>query len=222
MEFAKTGVNWFRVVGIFDNTSAVGNEFLISLPDFEANFAETQDTRVFVKGDPGIPAASLERTLEAVIRWFPSVTLMDQSEFNASQQKQIDQLLALVNALLGLAIIIALVGIANTLGLSIMERTQELGLLRAVGMSRHQTRSMVRWEAVIITLLGATLGLVIGVFFGWAVVRALHDQGIKVLAMPGIQLLIYLIASGFAGVIAAMLPARRAARMDILGAVASE
>jgi putative ABC transport system permease protein len=222
MEFAKTGVTWFHVVGIFDNASAVGNEFLISLPDFEANFAETQDTRVFVKGDPGIPLASLRRTLETVTGRFPNVTLMDEAELNQSQQKQIDQLLALVNALLGLAIVIALVGIANTLGLSIMERTRELGLLRAVGMSRHQTRSMVRWEAVIITLLGATLGLVIGLFFGWAVVRALHDQGIKVLALPGIQLLVYLIGAGVAGVIAATLPARRAARMEILGAIASE
>jgi putative ABC transport system permease protein len=177
---------------------------------------------VFVKGAPGVPLGSLRGAIESVTARFPSVTVMDQAELKASQAKQIDQLLSLVNALLGLAILIALIGIANTLGLSIMERTRELGLLRAVGMSRRQTRSMVRWEAVIITLLGASLGLVIGLFFGWAVVKAMQAQGIDVLALPGIQLIIYMIGAGFAGVVAAMAPARRAARLNVLRAIATE
>jgi putative ABC transport system permease protein len=222
MEFAKTGTNWFRVVGIYRNTSAIGTEFVISIFDFQKNFAGTQDSRVFVKGAAGVPLGSLRGAIESVTARFPSVTVMDQAELKASQAKQIDQLLSLVNALLGLAILIALIGIANTLGLSIMERTRELGLLRAVGMSRRQTRSMVRWEAVIITLLGASLGLVIGLFFGWAVVKAMQAQGIDVLALPGIQLIIYMIGAGFAGVVAAMAPARRAARLNVLRAIATE
>jgi putative ABC transport system permease protein len=223
MEFGRTGVNLFRVVGIYRNTAADANaDFVISLFDFQRNFTETQDSFVYVKGASGVPLSDLRRAIESVTARYPSVKVQSEAELKASQQQAIDRLMSLITALLGLAVIIALVGIANTLGLSVMERTRELGLLRAVGMTRRQTRSMVRWEAVIITLLGAALGLVVGVFFGWAVVTALHDQGITVLALPGIQLMVYMVVAGFAGVAAALMPARRAARLDVLSAIAAE
>ena len=121
----------------------------------------------------------------------------------------------------GLAIVIALFGIANTLGLSIIERRHELGLLRAVGMSRRQLRSSVRWESVIIALLGTLLGLVIGVVFAWAMVKALADQGIDKFSVAPGQLLIIVILAGLFGVLAAAWPARRAAKLDVLSAIQS-
>ncbi|MGZ4648913.1 MAG: ABC transporter permease, partial [Blastococcus sp.] len=133
-----------------------------------------------------------------------------------------DQMLALVYALLGLAILIALLGIGNTLALSIVERTRELGLLRAVGMTRRQLRSSVRWESVIIAVQGTLLGLLIGVFLGWALVRALRDQGIDVFRLPLGQLAVVVLLGAVAGVLAAVLPSRRAARLQVLRAILSE
>ncbi|MCW2620597.1 MAG: ABC-type transport system, involved in lipoprotein release, permease component, partial [Frankiales bacterium] len=134
----------------------------------------------------------------------------------------LDQLLALVYALLGLAILIALLGIGNTLALSIVERTRELGLLRAVGMTRSQMRSVIRWESVIIAVQGTLLGLVIGTFLGWAFIRALADQGIEVFRLPVGSLALVVLLGGLAGMAAAVLPGRRAARLDILRAVSSQ
>ena len=130
-------------------------------------------------------------------------------------------MLKLIYAMLGLAVVIALLGIANTLALSIHERKRELGLLRAVGMSRAQVRSSVRWESVIIALFGTALGLGVGMFFGWAMVGALADEGIGTLTIPTNGLLIVTVGAAFAGVAAAHVPARRAARLDVLKAVAS-
>jgi putative ABC transport system permease protein len=123
--------------------------------------------------------------------------------------------------LLFFAIVIALFGIANTLGLSIIERRRELGLLRAVGMTRRQLRSSVRWESVIIALLGTVLGLVIGVVFAWAMVKALADEGIDRFSVAPAQLLLIVILAGLFGVVAAALPARRAAKLDVLRAIES-
>src|SRR5439155_22400445 len=115
---------------------------------------------------------------------FGNVKVEDQAQYRADQAQQIDQLLGLVTVLLLLAIVIALVGIVNTLALSIFERIREIGLLRAVGMTRRQVRGMVRWEAVIIAVFGAVMGLAIGMFFAWALVQALKDQGITSFAIP--------------------------------------
>jgi putative ABC transport system permease protein len=134
----------------------------------------------------------------------------------------INQLLNLIYALLFLAVVIAGIGIINTLSLSILERTRELGLLRAVGMSRRQLRSSVRWESVIIAFLGTLLGLVIGLFFGWAVVEALGDQGITEFTAPVPLLVLFVILGGIGGVLAAIFPARRAAKLDVLQAVGYE
>jgi putative ABC transport system permease protein len=147
---------------------------------------------------------------------------MDKDEFRESMTANMDMILNLIYLLLGLAVLIALLGIANTLALSIFERTRELGLLRAVGMTRRQLRSTVRYESVIIALLGTTLGLSIGVGFGWAIVEALSGQGLSEFAIPVNQLVTVAIIAGIAGVIAAILPARRAARLNILEAINAE
>jgi putative ABC transport system permease protein len=130
--------------------------------------------------------------------------------------------LNLVYGLLALALIIALIGIANTLALSIHERTRELGLLRAVGMTRSQLRSSVRQEALIISLLGTAEGLAVGIVLGWAMVMALRSQGVTQLAIPWIQLAIVAALACAAGVVAALSPSRHAARLDVLRAISTE
>jgi putative ABC transport system permease protein len=130
-------------------------------------------------------------------------------------------MLKLIYALLGLAVLIALLGITNTLALSIHERKRELGLLRAVGMGRGQVRSSVRWESVIISVFGTVLGLSIGVFLGWAMMHALAEQGVNRFTIPSGSLAVITVIAALAGIGAAIMPARRAAKIDILTAVAS-
>ena len=121
-----------------------------------------------------------------------------------------------------LAVVIALFGIGNTLALSIIERTRELGLLRAVGMTRRQLRTTVRWEAILTSIFGTLLGLAIGLFFGWAIVEALKDEGLKAFVVPVGQLVIIVIIAALAGVLAAILPAWRASKLNILNAIADD
>jgi putative ABC transport system permease protein len=134
----------------------------------------------------------------------------------------VNQLLNLVYGLLALAVIIALIGIANTLALSIHERTRELGLLRAVGMTRGQLRSVVRQESLVISLFCAVEGLVLGMLLGWAIVTAMRAQGITHLVFPVVPLLVLAVAAGLAGLVAAIAPSRRAARLDVLRAVTTQ
>jgi putative ABC transport system permease protein len=149
-------------------------------------------------------------------------TVLDQAAYKAERAKPINTLLRLVYVLLALAIIIALLGIGNTLALSIYERTRELGVMRAVGMTRSQLRGTIRWESVITALQGTFLGLLIGVFFGWALILALKNQGITVFNIPYWTLLIVIVLAGLAGVVAAILPSRRAAKLNILRAIVTE
>jgi putative ABC transport system permease protein len=148
--------------------------------------------------------------------------VLDQDEFKAEQMAFVDQMLGLVYALLALAVLIALLGIANTLALSMLERTHELGLLRAVGMTRAQLRATIRWESVLIAIQGTLLGVGVGVFFGWVLVRAMADEGISSLTIPVPSLAVVVVIAAVAGVLAAVVPARRAARMDVLQAVMTE
>jgi putative ABC transport system permease protein len=147
---------------------------------------------------------------------------MDQEEFEGALGGFIDQLLSLVTVLLLLAVLIALLGIINTLALSVFERTRELGLLRAIGMTRGQVRAMVRWESVVISVIGAIIGAALGIGLGVALTRALADEGIEKIAVPGVQLALYVLAAAVAGVLAAIGPARRASKVDVLRAVVTE
>ena len=136
--------------------------------------------------------------------------MQDLTEFKQSQTDQANQFLIIVYVLLALALVIAIVGVINTLLLSVYERTRELGLLRAVGMSRSQVRASVRWESVIISLIGTLTGLLIGLVFGWALVQALADEGITTFSVPTGQLAIMVLVAALAGVGAALYPAFRA------------
>jgi len=148
--------------------------------------------------------------------------VQDQAAYKAEQTKGINQVLALIYTLLALAIVIALLGIGNTLALSIFERTRELGVMRAVGMTRGQLRSTIRWESVIVALQGTFLGLLVGVFFGWALVLAQKNQGLSVFSVPYLTLIIIVLLAGLAGVVAAILPSRRAAKLNVLRAIVTE
>jgi putative ABC transport system permease protein len=216
VRFPTTGKQMFRVQAVFKQAGM--SNYIITQQAYEANYPDQLDAQIYVKTAGGATPANAAK-LDEVVKQYPGIKLETRDEFKASQAATVNQLLNLVYVLLFFAIVIALFGIANTLGLSIIERTRELGLLRAVGMSRGQLRSSVRWESVIISLLGTLLGLLIGVVFAWAMVRALNDQGIDKFALaPGRLLLIVVLAALF-GSVAAVLPARRAAKLDVLRAI---
>jgi putative ABC transport system permease protein len=220
VRFAETGDRELTVAAIFTNKDVAGS-YVVGLPVFQANVADQIDNKVFVTTAPGVDNAAARAAITTATEGYGQVELQDRTEFKAAQAAQIDQLLNVVYALLALAVFIALLGIANTLALSIFERTRELGLLRAVGMTRSQLRSTVRWESVIIALLGTVVGLVIGSVFGWAFVKALSGEGINTLTIPAGQLATVAVIAALAGVAAAILPSRRAARLDVLHAIAS-
>jgi putative ABC transport system permease protein len=221
MTFARTGARELRIAGTFSKNQLLGDYF-VSTTTFDANFSDRLDFVVLARAAEGTSPAAARAAVERVTADFPNVELRDQAEFKEQQEDQVNQILGLVSALLFLSIVIALFGIVNTLALSVFERTRELGLLRAVGMSRRQVRSMIRGESVIIAVLGAVLGLVIGVLFGWAIVGALDSEGVSSLVIPGNQLLLYVVLAAVAGVVAAVFPARRAAKLDVLAAISYE
>jgi len=221
VRFVQTGTVDLTVAVIYEN-GALAGDYVLGIEAFEANTAEQFDAQIYVVRAPGTTAEEARAAITPIVDEYANATLQDLTEFKEAQSAQINQLLNLIYALLGLAIIIALMGIANTLALSIFERTRELGLLRAVGMTRSQMRSTVRWESVIIALLGTFLGFVIGVFVGWLLIQAFADQGLSVFRVPVTQLVVIVVLSALAGVAAAILPARRAARLDVLKAITSE
>jgi putative ABC transport system permease protein len=169
----------------------------------------------------GVSLSDAQAAIEKVAAPYPTAKVENLGEFKEAQAGQINQLLGLIYALLGLAVLIAVLGIANTLALSIFERTRELGLLRAVGMTRGQLRSAVRWESVLIALFGTALGVIIGVAFGSAVMLALADQGLGAVVVPVGSLVLVALLAALCGVLAAVLPARRASRLDVLDAIAT-
>jgi putative ABC transport system permease protein len=221
MEFPRTGVQRIRIEGIFGANQLTG-DYLLSLRDYEANFTDQLDSYAMVKLRAGVDRTAARSAVEDVLAAFPNVELQDQEEFKSEVAGHVDQILNLFYALLALAILIAVMGIVNTLALSIFERTRELGLLRAVGTSRRQIRAMVRAEGSIIAVLGALFGLVIGVVVSVAMLQALRDDGITEAAIPVGRLALFVALAAAAGLGAAVFPARRAARLQILDAIAHE
>jgi putative ABC transport system permease protein len=221
--FKDTGRQMLTVALIYgEATGAPAPRYFLGNQAFNANFPVRYDSRVFVKKAPGVSTAAALAAVRGVATRYSGTTVMDQAAFKADQAKPIQQMLSLVYALLALAILIALLGIGNTLALSIFERTRELGVMRAVGMTRRQLRAMVRWESVIIALQGTVLGLLIGVFFGWALVLAMRNQGITEFSVPVLSLVIVVVLAALAGAVAAIWPSRRAAKLNILRAIVTE
>ena len=220
MFFAETGNQRFRVVAIYGTGQPIG-VYAMSIPALDANVSQHVDNVILVSEAHGVSTAQARQSIEKSLRDTPTATLRTREEFKGSIARQINQLLNLVYVLLAMALVIALFGIANTLALSVYERTREFGLLRAIGMTRSQVRSTVRWESVLIALLGTMLGTAIGLGFGWALVQALAHgtNGINTLSIPFGQLSVIVTLAAVAAVATAALPARRAARLDVITAI---
>ena len=214
------GDRQLQVRAIYTEQQLAGRWF-VGQPVIEGAVADQADLQVYVTLAEGVALSDGVPAIEAVAAGYPTAEVLDEAEYIDSQSGQIDQILNLIYVLLALAVLIALMGITNTLALSIFERTRELGLLRAVGMTRRQLRATVRWESVIIALFGTALGLLIGLFFGWALVKALAEEGFTAFEVPVGQLAVVALIAALAGVVAAILPARRAARLDVLAAISS-
>ncbi len=221
MKFPK-GKKRLTVAGIYPSGGVLFTDYLLTLETLEQGGYAPRDSLLYISKEPSADESQVRAGIDEVLDGNPTVTLKNQEEYAAEQKKQIDQFLSIIYALLGLAVVIAVLGIINTLALSVIERTREVGLLRAVGLSRRQLRRMVRLESVAIAVLGAVLGVTMGVAFGIALQRAIADQGIEVLTVPWLQLLIFVLVAAAVGVLAAVLPARRAARLNVLRAITTE
>ena len=205
-----------RVAGTYETKAGLVGSVVVTPALMASAFGQSQDTIDFVETAPGASADEVQVRLERLLeRDFPTAEALNQTELKENQENQVNQLLGLIYALLALAIVISLFGIANTLALSIHERTRELGMLRAIGMSRRQVRTMIRYEAVITALIGALLGMVLGLIFAALIAQPLKDEGF-VLSYPVGSLIVLMVLAGFAGVLAAIVPARRASRLDVL------
>ena len=204
------------VVGEFEDQAGLLGSAIVTHATMARDFDQREDWLDFVKVAPGAEAEAVQAQLTGIVeRDFPNAEVMNQQELKESQEGQINNLLNLIYALLALAVIVSLFGIANTLALSIHERTRELGMLRAIGMSRRQVRTMIRYEAVITALIGAVLGMVLGVIFAALIAQPLEEEGFT-LSYPVGTLILLLVFAALAGVVAAIGPARRASRLNVL------
>jgi putative ABC transport system permease protein len=210
-----------RVAGIYDPGAGVIGGVLVSNEVLQRDFEAKDIAFALIGGAPGADPGEIKRGEQAALASFPTAKPQTIEDFKDEQNKQVDTLVGLVYALLSLSVIVALLGIVNTLALSVHERTHELGLLRAVGMSRRQVRRMVRAESVITAAIGAVLGIVLGIAFAAIVSRPLAADGF-VLTIPVGTLIAVTVLAAIAGVLAAIPPARRAARVDVLRAVTTE
>ncbi|PBC65271.1 hypothetical protein BKI49_04075 [Streptomyces sp. Tue6028] len=181
-----------------------------------------QDSALYVNAASGTTPDQLRTNLEKALDPYPQVQVRDQADYKKLIHDQIAVLLYLVYALLGLAIVIAVLGVVNTLALSVVERTREIGLLRAIGLARRQLRRMIRLESVVIAVFGAVLGLALGLVWGVCIQQVLALQGMKALAIPWATIVAVVVGSAVVGIVAALLPALRASRMNVLAAIAHE
>jgi putative ABC transport system permease protein len=220
VQFALTGSAHIRVGGIYKPNALLGS-FLVSDQFYRTHFDTPLPVAVLIRTATG-PSAALTAAIKTGLRAYPNLTIQTQAEFKASQQMKVNQLLGLVYVLLALAVLIALIGIVNTLMLSVFERTHEIGLLRAVGMRRRQIRAMIRCEAVILSVFGALIGVIVGTGLGVAFATSLKQQGITDTVVPVPTLIVFLIIAALLGLGAATWPARRAARLDVLAAIAAQ
>ncbi|MGH9133111.1 MAG: ABC transporter permease [Ilumatobacteraceae bacterium] len=210
------------VRGIFDDGS-LGSNWYISITTLEAvSELPPRDQFVLAKLADGVDPDAARPEIQATLEEFPQADLQSNAEFREQQEAQINQLLAIITGLLSMAMIIAIIGIAITLALSVFERTREIGLLRAVGMTRRQLRRTVRWEAVIVSVFGAVVGIAVGLALGVALSIAVPVSVIDGITVPYPTIIAVLIGAVVAGVFAAWYPARKASKMDVLEAIATE
>jgi putative ABC transport system permease protein len=223
VEFAATGPQDLTVRAVYDNnTGFVESQYVISRATHEANAGDRLDGSALVLVSDRADPNAVQDRITAVLADHPDAKVVDRAGYEQEINGLVDQLLTFVQVMLLLSVVIALLGIVNTLALSVFERTRELGLLRAVGMTKAQVRAMVRWESVVISLIGAGLGAALGIGLGLALVQSLKGDGITEVAVPGVQVLAFVAAAALAGVLAAVGPSRSAAGVDVLKAVVTD
>ena len=216
VKFAQTGTSTVRIGGIYQANALIGS-YLVSAGFFLPHFSHQPPAALLLRTNgSGTAASAVTRALAG----YPNAQVQTRAQFEQAETATINKLLGLVYALLALAVLIALIGIVNTLMLSVFEWTREIGLLRAVGMKRRQVRTMIRSEAVILAIFGAFIGIVIGTGMGIALVSSL--KGITVTVVPIFSLVVFLVLAAVLGLVAASWPARRAARLDVLAAIAAQ
>ena len=218
MGFVDTGIANVRIGGTFKTNQFLGN-YVVSDAFAAAHVNQIQDQAILVRTST-FSTAEQDALIHALTA-YPNLKVQTAAQFKSDQKKQFGALLNFVYVLLALSILIASFSVVNTMALSVIERTREIGLLRSIGMVRRQVRAMIRQEAVVVSLLGAVLGLVIGVGLGAAIVHAASSSGISVLTIPVPTIIVVLIVAALIGVFAAVWPARRAARLDVLQAIAT-
>ncbi len=216
--FARTGSSALRIGGIYQANALIGS-YLVSAGFFLAHFSSQPPGALLLQTNG---SGTVNDAVTSALAAYPNVQVQTRAQFEQAETASVNQLLGLVYALLALAVLIALIGIVNTLMLSVFERTREIGLLRAVGMKRRQVRTMIRSEAVILAIFGAIIGIIIGTGMGIALVSSLKQQGITDIDVPASSLVVFLVLAALLGLIAASWPARRAARLDILTAIAAQ
>jgi putative ABC transport system permease protein len=225
-KFLKAGAPPVVVGAIYSiDAQFGGGGVLMSTEGFAVHFPPEQQVfnQIFVKLAPGADLAGTKTAIQAIVkRDFPTAKVQDLTEYKASQTSFFDFFLVIISVMLILAIFIAMLGIVNTLLLSVYERTHEIGLLRAVGMARRQVRSTIRWESVIFSLQGTAIGTAIGFGFGWAIVKAASQENPITFAVPWGLLITMVILAMIAGVVAAVIPAFSASRLDVLDAIATD
>ena len=206
-----------QVRGIYRDPMML-NGLTVSAAGYLALFPKPALFMIIAKAAPGSDLAATQRGIESALSNAPTAEVKTSAEYKDTMVGMVNQLLNLLYGLLAMSVIISLFGIVNTLVLAVFERTREIGLTRALGMSRRQVRATVRYESVITSIIGAAMGIVVGILFAWVVTTKFAGQGIT-FSIPGGQLVVFLIVAVIVGVIAAILPARRAARIDILEAI---
>jgi len=216
IQFGSFGVIRLRIGGVFENVGPL-SDYLLSNPTFTADTGRQVDNVDLIRAAP-----AARGPIERALAGYPGAQLMNEAAFARSRSATLANLLNLITAMLVLAIIIALLGVVNTLALSVIERTRELGLLRAIGMRRGQLAQMIAAESMIIAVIGAVLGTVLGLALGAALADAFTRSQQATVTIPPIRIAVYIVATAAAGVLAAIAPARRAARLNVLDAIAAE
>ncbi|WP_314173775.1 ABC transporter permease [Streptomyces winkii] len=211
----------FTVEAVYDSNELAG-DYVVGRSAWAPHRTQDSDTLLAVAFEDGVTPADGKAAVTEAARPYGNPSVQTREEYAESSAGGIDMMLTLVYALLALAVLIALLGIANTLTLALHERTRELGLLRSVGQTRPQLRAMVRWESLLVAAFGTLGGLLLGGILGWALVRAADSAGTSTFDLPPLRLAVVALVGVAAGLVAGLRPARRAARMNVLRAVATE
>jgi len=230
IEFEQSGELPFTLVGIAEGPAWAG---IVAIPatDLISATGLDQHSQVYVQAVEGVTPDELKAAVEPLLADYPNVAVQTFEDLQSEAEAQLNGLLNFILALLALAVVIGMLGVTNTMALAVFERTREIGLLRAVGLDRRTTRRMVRAEASIVSVFGALMGIGLGIFFGWALIKALEDLGFAVFVIPWLpssasvagvlgSLLFWLLATGILGILFAVYPAWRAARLKVIEAIA--